>query len=64
MAEIKIKSYKVQRSGTQGLIVTLPKVWADDVNIEPGDDIDFYRNEQDDLILRAVKDAELVAAEK
>ena len=48
---IKIKSYKIRKQGMSGTSVGLPKVWLDDLNLKPGDKIDFYRDEEDRLIL-------------
>lgn len=31
--------------------MTLPKVWVDDLNLKPGDQLDFYRDENDRLII-------------
>lgn len=53
--EIKIKSYKVQQQGIRGKAIALPKVWLDDLNLVPGDKVDFYRDEEDRLILVANK---------
>ena len=41
---VKIKSYRVSRRGSRGLIITLPKVWADDLGLGHGDRIDVYRD--------------------
>jgi len=48
---IKIKSYKIRKQGMSGTSVGLPKVWLDDLNLKPGDKIDFYRDKEDRLIL-------------
>ena len=50
---IKIKSYRVQQQGTRGRAISLPKVWIDDLKLKPGDRIDFYRDEKNQLILKA-----------
>ena len=50
---IKIKSYRVQQQGLRGRVVSLPKVWIDDLRLKPGDMIDFYRDEKNQLILKA-----------
>jgi len=50
---IKIKSYKIQQQGLRGAAVALPKVWLNDLKLKPGDSIDFYRDEEDRLILVA-----------
>ena len=48
---IKIKTYKIQPQGIRGKAISLPKVWLDDLNLQPGDTIDFYRDAEDRLIL-------------
>ncbi len=50
---IKIKSYKIQQQGRKGRVLTVPKVWIDDQKLELGDKINFYRDEEDRLILVA-----------
>ena len=50
---IKIKSYKIRKQGMGGTSVGLPKVWLNDLNLKPGDKIDFYRDEKNQLILKA-----------
>ena len=48
---IKIKTYKIQMQGIRGKGICLPSVWLDDLNLQPGDFIDFYRDAEDRLIL-------------
>ena len=48
---IKIKQYKIQKRGLRGRVLAVPKVWLDDLNLQPGDTIDFYRDAEDRLIL-------------
>jgi len=48
---VKIKSYKIRQEGLRGAAIGLPKVWLDDLNLKYGDKIDFYRDEEDRLIL-------------
>lgn len=48
---IKIKSYKVRRDGLRGMVISLPKVWAEDQQLKAGDRIDIYRNTEDQLII-------------
>jgi AbrB family looped-hinge helix DNA binding protein len=55
MSEIKIQSYKVQQKGKRGRVMTLPVSWTNDLGLKPGDRIDIYRNENDELILKAEK---------
>lgn len=50
---IKIKTYKLARRGHRGFVLTIPKVWMDDLKIDAGDIIDVYRDEKDHLILVA-----------
>lgn len=51
MTTIKIKEYKVPGRGANRVSITLPKVWIDDLQLHPGDRIEFYRDEADRLIL-------------
>ena len=51
---IKIKTYKIQSQGLSKA-VSLPKVWIDDQDLKIGDTINFYRDEEDRLILVAEK---------
>lgn len=53
--EIKIKSYKIGQRGLRGFAVSVPKVWIDDLELKEGDLLDFYRDENDRLILVANK---------
>ena len=53
--EIKIKEYKISRSGLRGLHITLPKVWVKDNKLEVGDYLEIYRDEKDRLIIVAKK---------
>lgn len=48
---VKIKSYRIRKTSSRGSSVTLPKVWVDDLNLKPGDQLDFYRDENDRLII-------------
>ena len=48
---VKIKSFSIGKRTLSGLVVTLPKVWVEDLKLTPGDTIDFYRDEEDRLIL-------------
>jgi len=45
MVRIKVKSYKVQRHGARGTIVTIPKFWLDNNGLKPGDLLDMYIRE-------------------
>ena len=49
---IKIKKVTVSRKGQSGLVITLPKVWADDLSISAGDSLGIYRTEDDRLIIQ------------
>jgi len=55
---IKIKTYKLQRKGIRGVMVSLPKVWVDDLHLAPGDTIEVYRDDLDHLILKAKKNGD------
>jgi len=52
---VKIKEYKIRKSGKRGLVVTLPQVWAQDNGLDIGDKIEFYRNENEELVLKVAK---------
>lgn len=53
---VKIKTYKIARKGVRGLSVALPKVWVEDLGLKPGDKLDFYRTEDDMLIITKSKE--------
>jgi len=55
---VKIKSYKIRQEGLRGAAIGLPKVWLDDLKLKYGDKIDFYRDEENRLILMASKEGE------
>lgn len=44
----KIKEYKLSQSGLRGAIVSLPKIFITDNNLEPGDILEFYRGQVGD----------------
>jgi len=48
---IKIKSYKISRRGLRGVFVSLPAVWVRDLDLKPGESLDFYRDRKDRLII-------------
>lgn len=48
---IKIKTYRVARSGVRGKHVALPSVWLADLNLKIGDVLSVYRDECDRLII-------------
>lgn len=48
---IKVKEYRVGRRGDRGVIISLPMVWIEDNHLSPGDKVEFYRDEDDRLIL-------------
>lgn len=52
---IKIKTYKLGRRGDRGSIISLPVVWIRDLGLKPGDQLSFYRDELDRLIIVAPK---------
>ncbi len=58
---VKIKEYLIQKQGQRGRVLTLPKVWIDDNDLEFGDSIEYYRGEiaelegRDVLVLAAKK---------
>lgn len=48
---VKIKTYQVGKRGQRGYMLSLPKVWIDDVGLLPGDKLDVYRDADDRLII-------------
>lgn len=50
---VKIKTYTVSARGERGLVITLPKVWADDLRLRKGSRLDVYRDVEDRLIIQA-----------
>ncbi len=52
---VKVKSYRIGRRGLRGLVITVPRVWTEDVGIKPGDRLDVYRDTSDRLIIVATK---------
>ena len=52
---VKIKEYKIQKQGLRGLALTIPKIWIDDNFLRPGDVVEFFRDEENHLILVAKK---------
>lgn len=48
---IKIKEYKIKKQGIRGFSLSIPTVWIVDNQLTQGDSIEFYRDEQDRLIL-------------
>lgn len=51
---VKVKSYRIRQSG-RGLILTLPQVWTDDLDLKPGDKLDVYRDSSDRLVIMSCK---------
>lgn len=47
---IKINRYKIRRSG-QGVTITIPKIWLEDNNLDAGDLVEIYRDEDDRLVI-------------
>lgn len=52
---VKIKSYKVRNDGLRGLVISLPKAWTEDQDLEAGDVIDIYRDLEDHLVIVSEK---------
>lgn len=52
---IKVKTYKLRKSGKRGVVLSLPKTWLDDLNLKPADEINIFRDDMDNLILKANK---------
>ena len=55
---VKIKEYTVSKQGERGFAVALPKVWVTDNALKQGDKINFFRDEEDRLIIIPVKKGE------
>ena len=55
---VKIKEYKIQKHGA-GVMLSLPKVWLDDLGLSFGDKIEMYRDIDDRLLIvpKVKKDA-------
>lgn len=49
---VKIKTYRVGKRGLRGLTLSLPKVWANDCALEPGDILDVLRTDDNRLIIQ------------
>ena len=54
---VKIKSYKVGQRGHRGRVLTLPRAWVEDANLQPGDRIDVFRDTQNRLIIQKAEKA-------
>ena len=52
---ILIKKYKVCQRGDRGLVVTLPKAWADANDIKPGDVLDFFQENKEEITITKSK---------
>lgn len=48
---VKIKTYKIGQKGLRGRVIGLPKVWLDDLALDTGDVLNFYRTENDLLVI-------------
>jgi hypothetical protein len=48
----KIRKYKIRRSGKRGYIITLPTEWVNDLNLEPGESITFFRENQKLVLIK------------
>ena len=51
---IKIKEYSIGKRGARGAVLSLPKLFLDDNNVQPGDTMEMYREKvegKDALIL-------------
>jgi len=49
---VKIKEYKIQKHGSRGITITLPKVWVEDNRLDFGDTVEIYRDIDNRLILK------------
>lgn len=48
---VRIGEYKVRKYSTRGLEISLPKTWFHDRGVRPGDVVDFYRDDEDRLVI-------------
>jgi len=49
--EVAIKSYKVGQRGQRGLVISIPKWWAEYQDVKAGDKIILYADDKGRLIL-------------
>jgi bifunctional DNA-binding transcriptional regulator/antitoxin component of YhaV-PrlF toxin-antitoxin module len=48
---VKIKTYKVGKRGSRGYVLSLPKVWLEDVQMHEGDLVEVFRDTDNRLII-------------
>jgi hypothetical protein len=48
---VKVKSYRIRKNGTRGVVISLPKVWTDDLALSPGEKLDLYQDEHGRLLI-------------
>ena len=51
----KIKSFEIKKKPRSGIVWWFPTDWVKDMDLQAGDKIDIYRDEEDRLILVANK---------
>ena len=51
----KIKSFEIKKKPQSGIVWWFPTDWVKDMDLQAGDKIDIYRDEEDRLILVANK---------
>ena len=51
MTMVKIAERKISRNGLRGLIISLPAVWVQDMNLKNGDSVTIFRDQDDNLVI-------------
>ncbi len=49
--EVPIRRYTISKRGLRGYVLTLPRVWLEDVHAKEGDTLTVYRDTEDRLII-------------
>lgn len=44
---LKVKTYRLRRSGDRGVIVQIPTAYCEEVGLGPTDSVDLYRDSKD-----------------
>lgn len=48
---LRVGEVKVRKYGYRGFAASLPKIWIDDRRLVPGDTLDVYRDQADNLVI-------------
>lgn len=62
--EVKVARVNVRKYGGRGYELSLPRVWVEDLKLESGDEIDIYRTDNDELVIRPVHEREALKEEQ